>query len=1050
MMDILQAYNWVIDGDNIICNTFRHSDYSRHDIYFPCFYQHTVKYSDHQEFVEHNNNKIIHQELLDVREATYGSPNVSIMKFYINTKNVIGNSPYFNGNSAFDCFYDYSRINPSTFIKFDSIQKYKKDGIYKVPFHDLKTFSAESAINPKYNHSILPRNPTILAFDIEVIFNDGGKVFVSPTVDDNEVVCISSVVISYDTREINELLGSNIRNGEKFSTTFDYYPKDTLYEKTEIEYTKTHGIIVHCATEEDLINNFFKFVEVVNPMHITGHNIITFDIKFLNDRVKFLRSKNIQVNELRVKKSINTTPEIITTKIMKSIKRTGDVIESSGSVLVVDFLNYVKKFHTKLDSSSLKSCTQHFLSWEAKVKHKTNSTVVCEIPPNSNMIIPNTDYVHVREVGETVECKITDDGIILMMDHDDGLPDTLLISHCKADFDLVKAFSNYTPELHRKCVLYCIHDTELSMALYNIDDVRNTIFTLSIFNNLTQNHVLTYDNNRCVTAVLMQYLTDSNLVVRISDNNSSKDKKYKAAYVQEPTKEFIEDLVLCYDIDSQYPNSFIAGNLSYETIVENHEFDNVIEAKLMCETLREKYRIYSSNDYIVIESTTSDIEIVPSFYVTVFDRRNIGVIPKMVKDILLERIDRKKFIASLKKTLKTSKNEEEIDELTIKIKFQTKMEQALKLLANSTYGFLGSSYFAMSQPVLARSCTSIGVLVIKHLINCLKTTVSILADYKDGVLKLVDVCIDYKGRSIVHPFNYSVIDTSHLCKDLKPTDDQVLFIINSTSLYTDTDSCFQQCTITDIINGEKYGLDYTKPNNSNIMKLIFQYGEVMYDLLNKNFMLGMFKLKFEKMMSYVCIIKKRYSYFIFQTMDDIDKQWNLTQSGGSLIQRSTNSFHKSVIQYLERELRRMIINSVKNEDIGAFIKKYKTETYAKCLKSLETNELGFKDFCKTRAFRKTKDPNNKIYRMVVNHNDSVLAGTTKSKVPYINLGERYTTILLVRDGDTASNNVTDHEHIIEGVNGEKVENMKIHFDHYWNLIEQDIKNRYNIWIGNGH
>jgi hypothetical protein len=302
-------------------------------------------------------------------------------------------------------------------------------------------------------------------------------------------------------------------------------------------------------------------------------------------------------------------------------------------------------------------------------------------------------------------------------------------------------------------------------------------------------------------------------------------------------------------------------------------------------------------------------------------------------------------------------------------------------------------------------------------------------------------------RDIIQPFDYGVMDISKYSNKIEINDyeSQVIINIKSNSAYTDTDSCFQQCKILSIINGDKFDLDYTKPNTSKIMKIMFNYGTNMFNIMNADFLMGLYRLKFEKMLSYLSIIKKRYSSYTFTTLESIDNVWKMSQSGGSLVQRSTNAFHKSTILYLEKFIRKLIMNSVSQYDISTLLKDEINKIKEKALNDLKTGNLTYKDFMRTRGFRKTKNENYKAYQMVLIHNEEVKNGLSKSKIPYINQGERYYTILLIDIDKEPSNCISDHEYIISGKDDDVIPNKKIYFDHYWTLIENDIEKRYSMW-----
>lgn len=1073
--NILQIYNWGEESSKfiegcpfervIIANAFRQSDYQRFSIIFPAFYVQLIPITESQSFLEKNEKDIFFVEDCELREAEYGSQMMNFKRYF--SRRRLYDSPFFSGNSVQDVFFNHSRINPSAYVCLDKMLEHftpkvvsrnehgiiETEEIIFVKFSLIHQF-ASCTISPRdeLGGSIVAMPVNLLAFDMEVFFNNGGITFVSPDKDSDIIICISAVLSlnsGYRVEEFLKSINSSFRSpvAAHSCVTFSYYHLKPV-EKQMIEEWSNNVFVIHCSSEEELINSFIKLFHYADLHHVTGHNVIGFDLKFLHGRIKHLTSKGKAVKQLLVKKCILSESREIAIRSMKSIKRIADVADDSGNIVVIDFMNYAKKYCKTLNSFSLAACASALLSWKAKFIETRGDYLVFNQSASKALQIQDCAYIKNNNTEEVIECIQCDDKILIHCDdieHDTAVESSIKLSHCKADFDLVEAFANYDYECHIRCVKYCIHDSRLSTALYRIEDIHNSVLTYSMFNNMTQSQVTIYENNRSVTAIMIQKLTDEKLVLRTGQDNN--EKQYKAAFVQEPSEEFIEDPILVYDIDSQYPNSFVAGNLSYETIVETYEFDNHLDCLLKSNSLRRKYNTRKCHDFFVITSTTSDKETIPSYYVTVFDRRNVGVIPKMLKELLMERIMRKNIISNLKKLKPSSETEKAI--IADKINFQSRVEKALKLVLNSTYGFLGSKFFDLSKPALARSCTAIGVMIIKHLINMLNTNITILVDTKTNTI--LEWSLHYKDKFLDQPFDFEPIDSSQFQRDinLDHLKDQAIIKIKSSSAYTDTDSCFQQCKIYQVIKSDSCtaSLDATQPNTPHMMKIMLKLGNLMFSIINEHFLVKLFKLKFEKMLIYLNIIKKRYSSYIFTAEDEIDQPWMMSQSGGSLVQRSTNRFHKSVILQLEAFTRKLVINSTPFSMIRELLDNEILNIKQKAIEDLKDGILTFKDFMRTRGFRKTKNLKFKIYQTVLEHNQKILSGASQSKVPYINEGERYFTILLVDvdDPEPFKNKISDCETIIAGLQNESIDGKRIFFEHYWELIENDISKRYSFW-----
>lgn len=1079
MDNILQIYNWSEESSSylsnirfervIVCNAFRQSDYQHFSVIFPSFWTNVIPLSEAAEF-EENNSSIIYREEFTARIAEYGSTPMTFVRYYLNKR--VYEQNYFSGKSVYDIFFNYSRINPSSFIRLDvaeqhglKFQPYTKlihgrqftEYIAMIPFEKIAAF-ADCTVNPRFEHDVTPVPVDVMAFDIEVYFDHSGITFVSPTRETDYIVCIVGVLKLHSNKALSDYLrtlGVRWNYTGQVTLSIDFYPQNPVSRLQAL--ADNHNIRIQCSSEYELITQFVNILHWVNPHHITGHNVIGFDLKFLQDRISYLNGrlkskygKNANMIPLiEVRRTIISPPTGIVIRSMSSYKGRSDVSDNSGNVLIIDFMNYVKKYNSRLESFTLEHCVNTLLSWKSKILQVNDVSIWCSLPENKLFCLDTMEYIKLVDHLEIVEASIidTDIGKVIEIDASDITDNylvggTISLAHCKAPFDVVDEFSDYTRDRHERLVKYCMHDSTLSMTLYCNEDVDNSIIAFAMYNCMSQNEVTIYQNNRSVTSVLLQKVDDAKLVIRTHSNKDM--KRYKAAFVQQPPKEFFDDPILVYDIEAQYPSAFISANLSYETIATMEVHDNPVDMKLASNRLKKQYGITPNcTDFILIESTTSDKEPIPEYYIAVSDRRTVGVIPKMLSELLDERRGAKKKISELSK-IKASNVEEKIKNERL-IKFLKRLETALKLFVNSTYGFMGSSMFELSMPILAGSCTAVGVSIIKHLISTLHSTITVLFDVIDK--KVVDISFRY-NHEIIQPFDRGIMNTGALSKKITFTDRsrQSVVIINSTSAYSDTDSCFQQCKIVRVINGN-HGLELTesKPNDPLMLELMFEFGGYMSGMLNKHCLLNMFNLKFEKMLTYLSIIKKRYSSYIFTDPSQIRASWKMSQSGGSLIQRSTNRFHKSVINRLERYVRKLVIESTSQSEISqslnAEIERIKLES----IQNLRDGVLEYRDFMRSRGFRKTKNPDFRAYRMIVEHNEQVAAGLSTSKLPIIKEGERYYTVLLIDTGKPPSKKISDHEYLITGEKNEIIEGKEVYFSHYWNLIESDIERRYSIW-----
>lgn len=1120
-MNILQIYNWTVEDESLIrddihqkfilpnniyfssskimiCHTFNQVTNQRVNIMLPAYYCATVISDDSNLFRSLNHHNIILEETKIQREAVYNSEPKEYVYFYL--KSIPIQDPritnYYNGQSLQDTFFNQIRINPSSYIDYDIlsrdfdihelvIKKYGREYTELIcVIHDEDiTLFMNSTIHPDEatKRSIFSRCVDVMSFDMEVFTEENATCMVTPTKDINAIVCISSILHLAIPTNLQLFLDSICDEHEKvilekalyYTVVITYYPSDEPEDIINSITIVDNRIDIVCNSEVALIITFVKMFQWLDVHHLTGHNILLFDLKFLHDRIMYIQKTVKKVKPIMYRKSHIFQDRILKTRVIYSKNRDMTIPDNSGDLIIVDFMNYAKKYRANMGSYGLAGCSEEILSWKSKYlgqEEFNNKTYQkFSLAQDSILRISTAKYIKIKDIQQVVDCIVTKDYILLDISNEELSVESINLAHCKADFDLLGAFGNYTKENHILCITYCIHDANLSMRLYMKDDVHNSIVTYSMYNKMSQSQVTIYENNRSIGSVLLQKLTDMNFILKSKQKNKD-SKKYKAAYVQEPELPFIDDPVLVYDIDAQYPNCFIAGNLSYETIVESHTFTNNIECSIKAKRLRQQYKTSQSLDYMVVMSTTSSTESIPLFYVAVFDRRVMGVIPTFLRGLLLERIERKNKIAySKKELLKPNLPRDEIIKLETIINFESKIEKSIKLLTNSTYGFLGSNIFDLSRPELARTCTAMGVIVIKYLIDILRVNISILAEVESDHLTYKDMSLHY-NREIIKPLDYPSIDGRKFNKDLKsnldPEKTYIILHVSSSSSYSDTDSCFQRCKLTNVEyilptsieskndnecnegnekKNELLTLDSSKANHKDLLKVFFNFGIDFANILNREFLNLPYKLKFEKLLCYLSIIKKRYSSYIYTSFHEIDLPPKMSHSGGSLIQRSSNTFHKNTILQLELFLRKQIMASVPYEEIKVLLKNEINRIKNQGIADIESGKLTYKDFMISRNFKKTKNIDYKMYQDVLAHNETVKAGTNTNNVQHISLGDRYYTVILVPVNGPISKKITDHITIINNLTPKIIPDMKIHFDHYWNLINNDIENRFSIW-----
>jgi len=148
-------------------------------------------------------------------------------------------------------------------------------------------------------------------------------------------------------------------------------------------------------------------------------------------------------------------------------------------------------------------------------------------------------------------------------------------------------------------------------------------------------------------------------------------KKFKGAYVKEPIAG-LHDNVAVFDLKSLYPNIIRTFNLSPETFLDNYQEG--------CINVDNKYY---------------------------FKKNKKGLIPHVINQLLIKRIEKKKEMEKYKYG-------------SIEYKSADDIQYAVKIIANSLYGQLGYPRFRLFKYEIAACITYLGQRIIKHTIKFLE------------------------------------------------------------------------------------------------------------------------------------------------------------------------------------------------------------------------------------------------------------------------------------------------------------------------------------------
>jgi len=220
----------------------------------------------------------------------------------------------------------------------------------------------------------------------------------------------------------------------------------------------------------------------------------------------------------------------------------------------------------------------------------------------------------------------------------------------------------------RRLAVYCLKDAYLPQQLLNKLAVMVNYIEMARVTGVPINFLLSRGQQIKVFSMLLRKTAKEGLLIpNIAKHGSSDDQTYEGATVIEPKKAYYEVPIATLDFASLYPSIMQAYNLCYSTLVSPEDVSK------LSPDLYEK----SPCGHIFVRSTTKK-----------------GILPQILDELLLARKIAKKDMA-----LATDPMEKAV---------QNGRQLALKVSANSVYGFTGATVGQLPCVAIASSVTSYG------------------------------------------------------------------------------------------------------------------------------------------------------------------------------------------------------------------------------------------------------------------------------------------------------------------------------------------------------
>ncbi|KAF7770588.1 hypothetical protein Agabi119p4_6562 [Agaricus bisporus var. burnettii] len=234
---------------------------------------------------------------------------------------------------------------------------------------------------------------------------------------------------------------------------------------------------------------------------------------------------------------------------------------------------------------------------------------------------------------------------------------------------------NGTPESRRRLAVYCLKDAYLPQRLLD---------KLMCFVNYTEmarvtgvpfNYLLSRGQSIKVLSQLFRKANEEGYVIPALKGEGTDGEAYEGATVIEPKKGYYDVPIATLDFSSLYPSIMMAHNLCYTTLIEG--------------SMIEKLDLVKDVDYI--QTPNND------FFVTSMKRK--GLLPTILEDLISAR--------------KRAKADLKMEKDPFKKAVLDGRQLALKISANSVYGFTGATVGKLPCLPISSSVTAYGRQMIE-------------------------------------------------------------------------------------------------------------------------------------------------------------------------------------------------------------------------------------------------------------------------------------------------------------------------------------------------
>jgi DNA polymerase delta subunit 1 len=305
---------------------------------------------------------------------------------------------------------------------------------------------------------------------------------------------------------------------------------------------------------------------------------------------------------------------------------------------------------------------------------------------------------------------------------------------------IISDLQNGSDEDRHRLALYCLKDSELPQRLMDKLNVLVNYVEMARVTGVPMSFLISRGQQIKVFSMILRKCKDVKLLVptlRKSGSPNGSEIGYEGATVLDPMKAYYQQPIATLDFASLYPSIMQAYNLCYSTLV------NPADAVKLDPSL---YKI-SENGNIFVHSTVKK-----------------GILPIILEELLSAR----------KRAKKDMKNAPTEFERAV----QNGRQLALKVSANSVYGFTGATVGQLPCVPIASSVTAYGRFLLEKTKEYVETTFTKANGYEhDAIVVYGDtdsVMVKFGTKTVAETFTLA-LEAADKCTTIFPRPIQLEF-----------------------------------------------------------------------------------------------------------------------------------------------------------------------------------------------------------------------------------------------------------------------------------